>query len=235
METGNMFSDPGKKATLSQSGRNLATCCSNTGWKVPLVINELGNLAEIPRRNWKMWPRFSSLFVVKCYKKGRNWAMNLYAERNQHLTVWKILSFQIVCSRNRAKGVTGKPFVKETTCVTHGSSRPSRAGCPGRNCVGCSHSEVLVSLTSVEWLSRAGLWTQRPKKAELSSQRAPRAEHQTTEDDSQPYNLLQPAWRGWELSLDQYPLPPTLTPSIYPVWNGNVYPMPVQPSYFGSK
>ena len=33
--------------------------------------------------------------------------------------IWKILSFQIACSRNKAKGVTGKPLVKETTSVTH--------------------------------------------------------------------------------------------------------------------
>lgn len=33
---------------------------------------------------------------------------------------------QIMCSGTRAKGVTGKPFAKETRCMTHGFKQPSQ-------------------------------------------------------------------------------------------------------------
>lgn len=35
-------------------------------------------------------------------------------------------SFQMSCSGNKAKGVTEKPFAKETRCVIHGSNQPSQ-------------------------------------------------------------------------------------------------------------
>lgn len=60
-----------------------------------------------------------------------------------------------MCPGNRAKGVAGKPFSKETRTVTHRFKQPSQqksgigAGYPGRICVKCSCLQEWLPLTSI--------------------------------------------------------------------------------------